>query len=511
MQTASSVPTGNYRIDALLGPLRWASGSITYSFPGVSSPWATGAGEYVAGTSEPFTGFATLGTTERTAAVAALGAWAAVANLNFTQTADDANGQGTLRFGWSTLAASLQADSYAPSTLQKGGDVWLNTSALWYGYAPGSYGYSTLLHEIGHALGLKDSASGATTLPGAEDNYANTLMSGNAIAGWAGSWVDFEPTTPMLYDIAAAQRLYGANTAYHTGDDVYVFQQGQNYFQTLWDAGGVDTIRWDATTQGATINLHEGTFSSLGKPLTYYTADYASSKTDPWTVAIAAGVTIEKAIGGSGNDELIGNDAGDTLMGRGGDDIIRGGTGLDTALYASTRASTTTHKLVGSAIQVTGPEGTDTLYDIERAELSNMNVGFDVDGAGGEAYRLYRAAFDRTPDAGGLGFWMYYLDRGFDFVVAADNFLNSAEFRAMYGQNPTNEQFVHLLYVHVHHREPDAGGNQFWLDAMVNKGGIYGHAWTKGEILLQFSESSENKANVVGVIEDGFDYTPFHP
>ena len=109
------------------------------------------------------------------------------------------------------------------------------------------------------------------------------------------------------------------------------------------------------------------------------------------------------------------------------------------------------------------------------------------------------------PDSGDA-----YLDRGFDFTTAANNFLNSGEFRAMYGADPTNEQFVTLLYTHVMHRVPDAGGNQFWIDAMANKEGAYGHAWTQGEVLELFSESAENKANVAGQIENGFEYLPFH-
>ena len=511
MLTVASVATGNHRIDALLGPQAWASGAITYSFPDASSVWSTSTGDYAAGVSEPFTGFAPLDTVQQGAVAAALAAWAAVANVQFTAAPDDAAGQGTLRFGWSLMDTRLQSDAYSPDPLNKGGDVWLNTAARWNGMAPGSYGYSTLLHEIGHALGLKDSALGAVTLPAAQDGSAATLMSANALASLPGSWVDFEPTTPMVGDIAAIQHLYGANTAHHTGDDVYVFEQGQNYFQTLWDAGGTDTIQWNGLTQGATIDLREGAFSSLGKPLVYSASDYSSSQTDPWTVAIALGARIEKAVGGSAGDELIGNDLGDLFMGRGGNDTIRGGAGLDTSIYASTRAAVTTDRLVGGALQVSGPEGVDTLYGVERALFSDGALGFDIDGLGGQAYRLYRAAFDRAPDGGGLGFWMYHLDRGFNFVEAANNFLNSQEFRLMYGENPTNEQFVRLLYVHVNHREPEPAGNQFWLDAMANRDGAFGHAWTRGEILLQFSESVENKANVVGVIDHGFDYLPYLP
>lgn len=537
MQTFATSTTSDARINAVLGTLHWAPASgqtltqLTYSFPSVTSSWSYGLGEYggASGTNEPMSGFAPLAAAQQDAVRSALAAWATVANLTFSETADAGSSAGTLRFGWTAAQPSgLQADAYVPGALQKSGDVWLNAQASWDGFFAGSYGYSTLLHETGHALGLKDSSVGTNTLPAAQDSYANTLMSYNAFAGSPGSWVAFEPSTPMLYDILAIQAVYGANTSYHTGNDVYVFAQGSKYFQTIWDAGGSDTLRWDAATQGATIDLREGHFSSLGDALTYWSSDLSSAWTDPNTVAIAFGVTIENAIGGAGDDVLIGNAAGnrldgmggnDTISGQGGDDILRGlagnddldgGIGLDVAMYGSNRAQNIAIKLANGDIQITGPEGIDTLHAVERAVFTDHALGFDVDGIGGTAYRLYKAAFDRTPDAGGLGFWMYYLDRGFNLVDAADNFLNSDEFRAMYGANPTNDNFVRLLYQHVMHRDPDAEGYAFWNAAMTNQGGAYGHAWTKGEVLTLFADSAENKALVVGVIQDGFDYTPWN-
>ena len=92
-----------------------------------------------------------------------------------------------------------------PAAVDKAGDIWLNSLAPWDGLAPGSYGYSTLIHEMGHALGLKHPFEGAVMLPAQQESYAYSLMSYTAYAGSAGSWVDFEPTTPMLYDLLAIQ------------------------------------------------------------------------------------------------------------------------------------------------------------------------------------------------------------------------------------------------------------------------------------------------------------------
>lgn len=57
-------------------------------------------------------------------------------------------------------------------------------------------------------------------------------------------WIlSYQPTTSMMLDIKAIQYLYGANMATHSGDDTYIFEQGSNYFETIWDAGGNDTLQ----------------------------------------------------------------------------------------------------------------------------------------------------------------------------------------------------------------------------------------------------------------------------
>ena len=233
---------------------------------------------------------------------------------------------------------------------------------------------------------------------------------------------------------------------------------------------------------------------------------------------MAVGTGSSPAPGTAGPDTIVGTIANDTILGGSGDDVlyggagsdyIDGGAGRDEAWFGSLRSQNTVVRQLNGDLIVTGPEGTDTMHDCERVVFNDLALGFDPSGTGGQAYRLYQAAFDRTPDPAGLGFWMYYLDRGFDFVAAANNFLNSDEFRAMYGPNPTNNEFVRLLYVHVLQREPDQSGYDFWNAAMINQGGNYGHAWTKGEVLTLFSESAENQANVIGSIQNGFEYLPF--
>lgn len=220
--------------------------------------------------------------------------------------------------------------------------------------------------------------------------------------------------------------------------------------------------------------------------------------------------------GGALGDALHGLEGDDTLAGGEGDDTLAGGPGSDHVRILSARADSAVERLGPYDFTVRGPDGEDTLTGVERLVFDDVALGFDVDGMGGKTFRLYKAAFDREPDPEGLGFWLHYLDRGFDMVEAADNFLNAEEFRLMYDgdpnspgyQEPSNEQFCHLVYKHVLQREPDPEGYRFWVDAMVNKDGIYGHAWTRGEVLILFAESAENYGNTAELIGQGFAYVP---
>jgi len=129
-------------------------------------------------------------------------------------------------------------------------------------------------------------------------------------------------------------------------------------------------------------------------------------------------------------------------------------------------------------------------------------LALDIGGAGGEGYRIYRAAFDRTPDALGLGFWIQSLDAGTPLAEVAQGFLASVEGLQVYAGVDTNAQFVDAVYQHVLHRTGDGPGVVFWNQAL--DGGA-----TRAEVLAAISESPENQAAVIGSIQDGFLYTPY--
>jgi len=182
-----------------------------------------------------------------------------------------------------------------------------------------------------------------------------------------------------------------------------------------------------------------------------------------------------------------------------GNQRFDGGDGLDTVVYAGARhAFALAPGADGFRLLDLASGGVDTLQRIERLVFDDATVAFDIDGAAGQAYRLYQAAFDRTPDASGLGFWIGAMDRGVGLQEVARNFVTSGEFAGRYGQS-TDAQFLQTLYLHTLHREPDADGFNFWIAALQV------HQVAREAVLVQFSESAENQAQVIGVIQNGIE------
>jgi hypothetical protein len=129
-------------------------------------------------------------------------------------------------------------------------------------------------------------------------------------------------------------------------------------------------------------------------------------------------------------------------------------------------------------------------------------LALDIEGVAGQAYRLYKAAFDRTPDLKGLGYWIDEMDNASPIESVAGNFILSEEFKQLYGSSYSDAEFIRLLYANVLDRAPDQSGYDYWLGDMAK-------GLTKEKVLISFSESFENKANVADLIANGIEYTSF--
>lgn len=267
---------------------------------------------------------------------------------------------------------------------------------------------------------------------------------------------------------------------------------GFGHFEVAVRAGQMNSLANDAYFVGVfnvPVQGAQGTgFSSINiSGDTIYQTSAVASKPLPGPVAIKA----------TARNDVIAQNANSNA--------IDGGAGVDTVVYTKAAATYTVALKNGqySVQDKDGRDGVDTLANVERARFSDKSLAFDIDGVAGQAYRLYRAAFDREADQGGLGYWINALDNGMKLADVALLFVSSAEFKSLYGANVSNEALLTEVYDNVLHRVPDAGGYKFWLDQLA------AGSLSVQEMLVWFSESAENKVQVIGAIENGIAYSVY--
>ncbi|HID7510749.1 TPA: serralysin family metalloprotease [Enterobacter hormaechei] len=319
--------------------------TVTYSFP----DWDYGQKNLNFRFGEQDSGLSKFSPEQIEQAKLSLQSWSDVANLKFVEVSPNANSN--ITFG--NYEGYGQAYAIKPQTgagndyrgHNTDGQSWYNVN---YDYADprdgvyanlypelGNYGRLTFTHEVGHTLGLDhpgvyNAGQGNPTYANAtyaEDTRQFSVMSYWNESNTGGDNGGHYAAAPLIDDIAAIQHLYGANKTTRTGDTVYGFNSNtdrdfytatdsnQKLVFAIWDAGGNDTLDFSGYSRDQRINLNEGSFSDVGGL--------------KGNVSIAAGVTTENAIGGSGNDVIVGNNADNIIKGGAGNDFIYGGGGQE--------------------------------------------------------------------------------------------------------------------------------------------------------------------------------------
>jgi serralysin len=389
-------------INGVLSGIRWSSAALTYSFPGLASAYDPAYGNEAA----TFGALATA--TQTVVSTQILTQFAAVSGLTFTlATGTD---PGTLRYADSDF--SQTAGAYYPSDYftGAGGDVWVRKSgtvgAQFDNPIKGDYAFFTLLHETGHALGLKHghqqlvlNGDFRDALPGPHDSMEYSVMTyrsfvdGPTGGTYSNGAFDFAQTL-MQDDVAAIQYMYGANYGINNGNSVYTWNaatgemsingapQGApgaaKVFMNIWDGGGIDTYNLSDRSANMSIDLRAGGWVNFGTQL----ADLGFGHTAIGNVSnslLYQGLTdslIENAIGGSGNDTITGNEIANVLDGGAGNDWIYGNAGNDTLIGGAG-----VNRLYGGAGADSFVGGADIdLLHIDAADLSvNMLGGGGLD------------------------------------------------------------------------------------------------------------------------------------
>lgn len=248
---------------------------------------------------------------------------------------------------------------------------------------------------------------------------------------------------------------------------------------------GAAVVSADGTWQLSTKPLPNGVYSVIASSL-----DVAGNATSG---ARSVTFTVDNALAKTGT-------AGADIFTIGSERVaVSGGGGIDIAKFQGARANYTIAQDTWGYAVADRSGNVVGLYDVERLQFGDSWHAIDEGAA--SLFRLYRAALGREAEPFGLGYWMDRLDHGTSLQQIAHEFTWAPEFKEKYGENPTDTVFLEKLYQNVLNRAPDADGYAYWLTRVDDS--------SREQIMLEFSDSAENKVQVQASTADGMEFIPY--
>ena len=220
----------------------------------------------------------------------------------------------------------------------------------------------------------------------------------------------------------------------------------------------------------------------------------------------ASTTVIDTSAGSSLAQEIQAGSQGGTIMLSAGPDRVTGSSERDIAFINGSSEDYSIQIQGDKAfIQQESSLNIDTLVNVERVQFSDKSVALDIEGVPGQAYRIYKAAFGREPDLEGVGFWISRMEeQDWDLIEVSARFIDSDEFRASYGTNPSDAQYLTKLYENVLGRVPDLGGYNWWLNELETN-----PEKTRAKVLADFAEGTENQSVTAELVAQGISYDPW--
>ncbi|MEN4045928.1 DUF4214 domain-containing protein [Sulfurimonas sp. NWX367] len=453
-------------VDGLIYGDKWDKTTVSFSFKSSRLSYELAA---------DYEGSVTVSEALKNAAFKIFDYIATLINLDFIY---DASGVGDIVISEKNMSDSTTLGyAYTPYSNVKSpsGDIYISAAFNDEDFSYGGLGYSALMHEIGHALGLSH-PFGDGFYPGVDIH--DTDMSYNPYNG-INTFTSYQAA-----DIKALQTIYGVKE--DTGDTLYDLnallysQKIYGNFQTtgniatIYDFGGNDTISLESLSASGNeyIDINPGAQSIITNgQVKHY-------------LALTEDTYIENIVGSQSSDTIVLNSLNNN---------VDAGNGYDT-VYEEGITWVPRVDYFNNTIVVAGVDtGFDVLTNVEALYIDSVAVNltayqrstvFYTQSSEAAIGRLYLAVLDRVADSAGLNYWVNNLNNGQSINDIANSFVLSAEFSSLYGVSQTNAEFINSLYENVLFRSADTDGLLYWEEAM-NKG------FTQADVVVGFSNSQE--------------------